>query len=190
VRVVDEVSDEESLGDFPGGAYVFAALPTRTIGVVFVLGAFDGPAAVGAPPGGDGDAVEVGGDLESEPHGGGDHEPAARPNVFVGVLIGVDGTVVGGFGGHAGGELRRDRVPKGAVGVRLRIAGVGEPAWCDSPDRVRIPGRRLDDFPIPVHRPQQLALQDLGQVLPTHPSRPIGVKGQLVGHEQQGIAVL
>ena len=112
---------------------------------------------VGAPADVDGDGLQlggVGGNLEAQSHGGGDHESAAHGFV-IGVLAGVL------LGGGVGRLLldAGDGSTSGGGGLEV-VGGAGQPGGGDAPQEVALVWWRGEDLRVALGGSDELALQD------------------------------
>ena len=124
---------------------------------------------VGAPADVDVEGVEVGGDLESQAHGGGDHESPAD-GLIIGVLArvlvhgGAEHVLLGAGDGDAGGGCGVQWVNAFPV-----LRGLGGWSFCgvlqagggDAPEEVALAGLGGEDLRVALGGAEEFAAQDL-----------------------------
>ena len=163
------------LATVDGCRTVFAA----AVPWAFLVGILSGPSRLGvvdAPGGVDGQGVQVGGDLEAQAHGGGDHEAAADGGVIAvpgGVLIPVRAFLIrtgdgdpGGGAGVEGVHIQRPliRTVITVVTGTRRVRAAGEAGGGDAPQVVAAVRGDGEDLVLTVGGAEELASQDVHEV--------------------------
>ena len=159
------------------------------------MGILSGPSRLGvvdAPGGVDGEGVQVGGDLEAQAHGGGDHEAAADGGVIAvpgGVLVPVRaGLVDAGDGDPGGGAgVESVRIQRSLVRMITAVPGpgglgtAGEAGGGDTPQVVAAVRGDGEDLVCPVGGAEELAAQYVYEVGAHRDGGAVKVVGELVG---------